>query len=123
MVKSLPKTVKASANETAVLECQVDSAGITSFWMKDGKRLDVDEGRPTVKYEMTSEAMTHQLKVNKLSSTDSGLYTFVAGSAKSHTTIYVEGRIIIAFELHCFDVRKSNYCNIFLKIKYSKFFN
>lgn len=97
MVKQLPKSVKALTNQTAVLECQVDSAGITSYWMKDGKRLDDDEMRLSPKYEMTAEAMTHTLKLNEITSTDSGLYTFVAGSTQSHTTIYVEGATLFFF--------------------------
>ena len=91
-MKQLPKNVKTSANETAVLECDVDAPGIVSYWLKDGERLD--DVRHAYKYQMTSDKMTHKLFVKDASLTDSGLYTFVAGNARSHTTLYVEGERI-----------------------------
>ena len=92
VLKQLPQNIKACINETAVLQCDVDALGITSYWLKDGKPIEFE--RQGNKYEITSDRKSHYLKLKNLISTDSGVYTFVAGSAKSQSALYVEGKSV-----------------------------
>ena len=76
-----------------VLECELDSANIFGQWLKDGKSLKLHESHVN-KYDMTSREKTHTLTINELTSSDAGSYTFVAGSAKTTTTLIVKGETV-----------------------------
>ena len=92
-MKQLPKSIKALSHEAVVLECEVD-ADVVAYWTKDGKRIDAFSDRMT-KYETKSKDFVHSLKVKDLTSEDSGIYAFVAGSKQSSTTLFVEGSIAV----------------------------
>jgi len=91
VAKALPETMNAIRNKTLVLECELDSENIFGLWLKHDKLLKLHDSSIN-KYEMTSHDKTYKLIINDLTSADAGPYSFVAGSAKTTTTLIVKGK-------------------------------
>ena len=93
-VKRLPKVINGIQSKATVLECELDSTNILGQWLKDCKSLKLRDSHVN-KYEMTSRGKTHKLTINDMTSSDAGPYSFVAGCAKTTTTLLVQGNSLI----------------------------
>jgi titin len=72
--------------QTATLTTEVNLAGKTAQWLKNGKAIKASEH-----YEMISEGTTHTLLIKDAVLDDEAEYTVVIGDAKSTATVFVEG--------------------------------
>ncbi|KAG2467001.1 TITIN protein, partial [Polypterus senegalus] len=99
LITSMLEDLNAQEKDTITFEVNVNYEGITYKWLKNGVEI-----RSTDRCQIKSKQVNHTLTIRNVHFGDAAEYSFVAGSAATSATLFVEARLI-EFRKHIKDIK------------------
>nr|XP_023862865.1 titin-like isoform X2 [Salvelinus alpinus] len=99
LITSMLEDLNAQEKDTITFEVNVNYEGITYKWLKNGVEI-----RSTDRCQTRTKQLTHSLTIRNVHFGDGAEYKFVAGSAATTASLYVDARVI-EFTKHIKDIK------------------
>ncbi|OCT61204.1 hypothetical protein XELAEV_18047227mg [Xenopus laevis] len=99
LITSMLKNINAEEKDTITFEVTVNYEGISYKWLKNGVEI-----KSTDRCQIKSKQQSHSLTIRNVHFGDAAEYSYVAGSAVSKATLYIEARHI-EFRKHIKDIK------------------
>ncbi|OCT63665.1 hypothetical protein XELAEV_18044764mg [Xenopus laevis] len=99
LITSMLKNINAEEKDTITFEVTVNYEGISYKWLKNGVEI-----KSTDRCQIKAKQQSHSLTIRNVHFGDAAEYSYVAGSAVSKATLYVEARHI-EFRKHIKDIK------------------